>query len=78
MPGNIQNETFSVIINTKFLGLQIDNHFNWKSHIDQLVPKLSGACYAVIYVSHISNTDTQTNLFWLLSLFNEAWNNFLG
>jgi hypothetical protein len=28
-------------INTKFCGLQIDNHLNWKSHIGQLVPKLS-------------------------------------
>jgi hypothetical protein len=25
---------------TKFLGLQIDNHLNWKTGIDQLVPKL--------------------------------------
>jgi hypothetical protein len=34
-------------INTKFLGLQIDNHLTWKNHFDQMVPKLSGACYAV-------------------------------
>jgi hypothetical protein len=34
-------------INTKFLGLQIYNHLNWKNHIDQLVPKFSGPCYAV-------------------------------
>jgi hypothetical protein len=27
---------------TKFLGLQIDSHLNWKTHINQLVPKLSG------------------------------------
>jgi hypothetical protein len=33
--------------NTKFLSLQIDNHLNWKNHIDHLaIPKLSGACYA--------------------------------
>jgi hypothetical protein len=25
-------------VNTKFLGLQIDNHLNWKNPIDQLVP----------------------------------------
>jgi hypothetical protein len=29
---------------TKFLGLQIYNHLNWKNHIDQLFPKLSGTC----------------------------------
>jgi hypothetical protein len=34
-------------VHTKFLGLKIDNHLNWKNHINQLVPKLSGACYAI-------------------------------
>jgi hypothetical protein len=46
-------------VHTKFLGLQIDSHLNLKTHIDQLVPKLSGACYAVRSLSHISNIDTQ-------------------
>jgi hypothetical protein len=41
-------------VNTKFLGLQIDNHLNWKNHIDQLVPKLNGACYADRSMLHIS------------------------
>jgi hypothetical protein len=62
---------------TKFLGLQIDNHLNWKNHIDQLIPKLSGACYAVssCYISAIL---TRSNQFiWLFSLLNEVWNNFL-
>jgi len=31
-------------VNGKFLGLQIDNHLNWKNHIDQMISKLSGAC----------------------------------
>jgi hypothetical protein len=30
-------------VNTKFLGLPIDNHINWKNHIEQMIPKLSGA-----------------------------------
>jgi hypothetical protein len=34
-------------VNMKFLGLQIDNHLNWTNHINKLIPKLSGACYAV-------------------------------
>ena len=29
-----------------FLGLQIDNHLNWRNHIEQQIPKLSTACYA--------------------------------
>jgi hypothetical protein len=32
--------------NRIFHGLQIDNHLNWKNHIEQMIPKLSGACYA--------------------------------
>jgi hypothetical protein len=43
-------------INTKFLSLQIDNHLHWGNHINQLVPKLSGTCYAVRCILHISNT----------------------
>jgi hypothetical protein len=34
-------------VNTKFLGLQVDNHLNLRNHINQLVTKLSGACYAI-------------------------------
>jgi len=27
-------------VNTKFRGLQIDNHVNWKNHSEQMIPKL--------------------------------------
>jgi hypothetical protein len=42
-------------VNTKFLGLQIDSHINFKNHIEQMVPTLSAACYAVWLTVHISN-----------------------
>ena len=32
---------------TKFLGLVVDNILSWKNHADQLMSKLSNACYAV-------------------------------
>jgi hypothetical protein len=48
-------------VNTKFSGLKIDNHLNW-TDIDKLIPKLSGACYAVI-----SATLTLSNQFILPS-----------
>jgi len=41
-------------VNTTFLGLQIDNHINWKSHIEQMIPKLSAACCAIRSMVHIS------------------------
>jgi hypothetical protein len=50
------NKSWDETVNTKFLILQIYYHLNWQNHIDQLVTKLSGACYAVKSVSHISNS----------------------
>jgi hypothetical protein len=50
------------IAQTQFLGSQIDSHLNGKNHIDQFIPKLSGACCAVRALLHISNTDTKNKL----------------
>jgi hypothetical protein len=36
--------------------LQIDNHLNCANHIDKLIGKISGACYADRWMSHITNT----------------------
>jgi hypothetical protein len=41
----------------KFLGIQIDKHLNWKSHINQIIPKLSASCFAVKKLCHIPNLD---------------------
>jgi hypothetical protein len=32
-------------VNTKFVGLQTDNHLNRTNYIEKLIPKLSAACY---------------------------------
>jgi len=34
-------------VDTKFLGLQINNLLYWKNHINYIIPKLYGTCYAV-------------------------------
>ena len=44
--------------NTKFLGLHIDETLSWKSHIDQLVTKLSSACYAIRTVKDFMSQET--------------------
>jgi hypothetical protein len=31
------------MVKSKFLDLQIDNHINWKNHIEQMILKLSAA-----------------------------------
>ena len=45
-------------VETKFLGLQTDNHINWKNHTKQMTPTLKAACYAVMSTVHISNITT--------------------
>jgi hypothetical protein len=39
----------------KFLGVKIDNYLNQKSHLRQIIPKLSAACFAVRKLFHILN-----------------------
>jgi hypothetical protein len=52
-------------LNTKFLGLQIDNHLSGKNPIDLMIPKLSRTCYEIRSMSHISSTDTLKSIFFL-------------
>jgi hypothetical protein len=50
--------------NTKFLGLDIDNSFSWKNHIDQMMLKLGRACYAIRYVKHFMSLDTLRTIYF--------------
>jgi len=52
------------VVNLKFLGIQIGNHLNWKNHIDQIIPKLSVACYMVRQMYHICNNDTLRSIYF--------------
>jgi hypothetical protein len=51
------------MVNMKCLGLQIDNHLNWKDHDEQMVPKLSAECYAVRSMVHINNINTLKSIY---------------
>ena len=39
--------TISEVPETKFLGVQIDSHLNWKCHIDGILTKLSTAGFVI-------------------------------
>jgi hypothetical protein len=41
------NKFISNSTNAMFLGIIIENMLSWKAHIDQLIPKLCMACYAI-------------------------------
>jgi hypothetical protein len=52
------------VVNTKFLGLQIDNNLKWKNHIEQIIRKLSTACHAVTLLVHISSHNTLKSIYY--------------
>jgi len=41
------NASISKVPDTKFLGVHIENHLNWKCHIDRILPKLSTAGFII-------------------------------
>jgi hypothetical protein len=49
---------------TPFLGIHLDNHLNWKDHIDQIIPKLNAACYAVRQMYHFVNQNTLKSIYF--------------
>jgi len=66
-------------VNTKFLGLQTDNHINWKNHIEQMIPQLSAARYAFRLTVHISNINTLKSIYYcIMSFWHKIWNTFWG
>jgi hypothetical protein len=45
------------MMETKFLGLIINDTLSWKQHIDQVINKVSTACYALRYITYIVSSD---------------------
>jgi len=48
-----------------------------KNHIDQIIPKLVGLCYAVKSVLQISNSNTLKPIYCAKFHFIKVWNKFL-
>jgi len=44
--------------NTKFLGLTVEETLSWKCHINQILSRLSLACYAVKVITPLMSEDT--------------------
>jgi hypothetical protein len=45
-------------IHIKFLGIEIDKFFNWKTQVESLLPRLGKACYAIRIMKQYSNVTT--------------------
>jgi hypothetical protein len=51
-------------MNTEFLGLPIDNHIYWKNYTEQIIPKLSGECYAIRSMVNICNINILKSIYY--------------
>jgi hypothetical protein len=52
------DKTIEEVETTKFLGLQVDNKLNWKTHIQYIIPKLSSACFAMRNITSLMKSET--------------------
>jgi hypothetical protein len=61
-----QGKTVKVVVDTKFLGLGLENHMKWKTHIDLiLLPKLSRACYVIRSMYFLNDTSTLKVIYYV-------------
>jgi hypothetical protein len=51
-------KTIKEVETTRFLGLQVDNKLNWKTHIQYIIPKLSSACFSMSTIISLMKTET--------------------
>jgi hypothetical protein len=63
----LQNDSFQIfhqdkeikeVPNIKFLVLGLDKHMEWKIPIEQIIPKMSNACYAIRSMYPFTNMTT--------------------
>jgi hypothetical protein len=58
--------------NTKYLGLGLDKHMEWKTHINVIIPKMSSICYVIRSMYSICNITTLKITFYGKSI--PQWN----
>jgi hypothetical protein len=61
-----------------FWGLNINHTLSWKIHIDNILPKLCPACFAMRSVVLCVLSDAESNLLFLLPSDNVLRHNILG
>jgi len=73
-----ENNSISKVNDTKFLGININNNLFWKTHIEEMLPKLCPACFAmksvkpfasqqmlkIIYSSYFHSITSYGVIFW--------------
>jgi hypothetical protein len=59
-----QNKAMEAATHIKFLGLALDMHMSWTTHIAKILPKMSRACYAVRIMYHFSSLTTLKTVYF--------------
>ena len=73
-----ENYSISKVNDTKFLRMNINNTLSWKTHIEEMLPKLCSACFAmksvkplasqqmlkIIYYSYFHSIMSYGVIFW--------------
>ena len=68
---NYKNNSIKESTNTKFLGLELDKHINWKNHINKILPR------CIIVRSVYSNSNMSILKMIYFAYFNFNFNLFL-
>jgi len=53
-----EDKKLTTVDSIKFLGFTLDNSLSWKKHIEDIVPKLSAATFAMRVVQHFLSLDS--------------------
>jgi hypothetical protein len=60
----IEYKNTEELAGTKFLGMYIDKNMNWTCHIDQILRKLSVACFVIRKLFHVLNSDALRTVYF--------------
>jgi hypothetical protein len=55
---SFDNMVMNEVPEIKFLGIQIDNKLNWKSHVEYILPNLSSAIFVIRSLSYFMSSET--------------------
>jgi hypothetical protein len=55
---SFDNMVMNEVPEIKFLGIQIDDKLNWKSHVEYILPKLSSAIFVIRSLSYFMSSET--------------------
>lgn len=61
---NFNSTKLEEVCHTDFLGVTIDNHLNWKMHIEKLNNKLSSRCYALSVLVDVASTEVAVSAYY--------------